>query len=152
MRANLKDIEIRKIKPEDISAVADLWYEASVEAHDFIPADYWLENRSLMESRYLPMSETWVITFRKELAGFVSLMDDYLAAIFIRPDLQGRGFGRMLLDYSKKLKDSLSLKVYCKNRKSIDFYRKNGFSVISESTDEDTGEAEFLMSWNSLKE
>ena len=32
---------IRKAKLPDIEDAADIWLEANIKAHDFIPADYW---------------------------------------------------------------------------------------------------------------
>ena len=46
------EMEIRKLKSEDISQVVELWYETSIEAHDFISADYWKENKEAMATQY----------------------------------------------------------------------------------------------------
>ena len=32
---------IRRMTAADAGAVADIWLEASLDAHGFIPADYW---------------------------------------------------------------------------------------------------------------
>lgn len=47
-------MEIRKLESEDILPVVELWYETSIEAHDFISADYWKENKEAMATQYLP--------------------------------------------------------------------------------------------------
>ena len=141
-------IEIRKIRDDDIPEVVDIWYEASIQAHSFISTDYWEANKTLMKSKYIPMSETYLATNGQAILGFVALMDEYLAAIFVRPKSQEKGIGGFLLDYVKNIRRNLQLKVYCKNKKSIEFYKNRGFSVISESKDEKTGENEFVMEWH----
>ena len=46
------------------------------------------------------------------IQGFVGLMNDYIAGIFVSHLLQSKGIGKKLLDYAKDKKDVLSLSVY----------------------------------------
>jgi len=143
----LNDRLIRKMETPDIDEVVDIWYEASIVAHNFIPKDFWDANRAVMKSKYMPMSEAYVFIDGEQILGFIALIDEYLAAIFVKPESQGKGIGSSLLSHIKNLRDHLQLKVYDKNKKSINFYRNKGFSVISESFDSDTGEHELIMEW-----
>jgi len=138
---------IRRAENEDIKMMVEIWYDSSIGAHNFIPAAYWRKHRKAMAEDYLPMSESYLIVEENEILGVISLLDNYLAALFIRPDMQAKGFGTMLLDYVKEIRGRLDLKVFCKNERSVHFYRAQGFSVISTSLDEDTGEDEYLMGW-----
>ncbi len=144
----LKYIKIQRIAEDDIPEVVDVWYQASIHAHGFIPDSYWKANKELMKNKYIPMSETYIAKNGEKILGFISLMDDYLAALFVRPELQGRGVGSSLLNYTKNIRNSLKLKVFCKNEKSIEFYKSRGFSVSSESKDKETEENEFVMQWH----
>lgn len=101
-----------------------------------------------MRTRYLPASEIYLAHTENTLKGFVALVSDYLAAIFVLPQFQGKGIGRLLLEEAKKHRQKLSLKVYKKNAKSLRFYKSNGFALVSENIDETTGETELLMEWN----
>ena len=76
------------------------------------------------------------------------LIDEYLAAIFVKPEMQGSGIGSSLLDYVKNLRYRLQLKVYEKNNKSVDFYKNKEFTITSKSIDKETGEPELVMEWN----
>ena len=143
----MKNIIIRKIEKEEIPEVVELWYETSIKAHDFISNKYWKTNKVEMQKKYIPNSETYVAEKDKIIVGFISLMDDYLAAIFVKPEEQGKYIGTTLLNYIKDSKKKLKLKVYSKNIKSIEFYKAKGFSVQSESIDENTDEKELLMEW-----
>ncbi len=144
----MKGVKIKKISDADIQETVDIWYETSIQAHDFIPNDYWKVNKSLMKDKYIPMSETYVATYGKILLGFVSMIDEYLAAIFVRTEYQNKGAGSQLLDYIKNIRDRIQLKVYMKNEKSIKFYKNKGFIVVSTSIDKKTGEKELVMEWN----
>jgi len=144
----LKDIKIERITEKDISGIVDLWYEVSIKAHNFIPASYWESNREDMKEKYIPMSETYAAKSDEEILGFISLMNEYVAAIFVKTEMQGMGVGTYLLNHAKSLRSSLQLKVFSKNMKSIDFYKAKGFAVIAEARDEDTGEDELVLQWN----
>lgn len=141
-------INIRKSNENDLDTLVDLWYRASIKAHDFIHEKYWDSQRCDMKEKYLPMADTVVIENHEKLVGFISMVGDYLAAIFIDNESQGKGYGKRLLDYIKEDKQCIQLKVYKKNEASCRFYLKNNFKIIEETMDEATGEKEYLMAWN----
>jgi putative acetyltransferase len=101
-----------------------------------------------MRYKYIPISETFQATDGDNILGFISLLDEYLAAIFVKSEYQGRGIGSLLLTHAMSLRKNLQLKVFQKNKKSIEFYKSKGFSVITESKDNNTGEDELVMQWN----
>lgn len=138
---------IRKYQPQDEDAVIHVWLEASVIAHHFIPRSYWENNTANMRKIYIPQSETFVHTddTTGEVIGFISLSEDYLAAIFVNPARQGEGIGQALMAHAKLSHEQLELQVYTENEQAIAFYRKQGFTVEREQTDEHTGHREFVM-------
>lgn len=138
---------IRRYKENEIDHIVELWYKVSIIAHNFISEKYWEAGKKQMHGVYIPMSDTYVIEDNENIAGFISMVDNYLAAIFIGTQYQNKGYGKKLLDYIKEQKDYLELKVYKKNSKTVDFYLKNGFEIKEESMDEDTKEAEYFMKW-----
>ena len=101
-----------------------------------------------MATTYLPGSETFVAVDENEISGFVSMADNYLAAIFVRKERQGSGIGKKLLELVKATRSTIELKVYKKNIDSVNFYRKQGFEIVSESMDENTNEIEVFMKWD----
>ncbi len=143
-------MKIRKIKDEDINAVVELWYEVSLEAHSFVPSEYWKKNKEAMATKYLPNSETYLALQKDTIVGFITMVDNYLAAIFVSSDMQGRGIGTELLNHIKDHRNLIQLKVYKKNSKSVNFYIKQGFQLFAEETEEVTGEIECLMKWKKL--
>lgn len=107
-------MEIRKLESEDILPVVELWYETSIQAHDFISVDYWKENKEAMATQYLPNSETYLAMEGESIAGFIAMAENYLAAIFVKIDLQGLGIGKKLLNFVKNKREAIQLKVYKK--------------------------------------
>lgn len=141
---------IREYRIEDLNIIADIWLEASIIAHDFIPASYWQNKVKDMCEIYIPSSTTFVYT-EDELSaplGFISMCDEHIAAIFVYPLSQGKNIGSELINYVKRDYPSLTLNVYSANKKSISFYIKHGFVIEEEQIDAETSHREFLMSYN----
>lgn len=140
-------MNIRLNKKTEVNKLLKIWYEGSVIAHDFIDKGYWKSQQTEMKEKYLPMSETYVISNEEDIVGFVSMVDNYLAALFIDVKHQGEGYGKELLNFIKRQGDNIELKVYKKNNNAVKFYLGNGFVIKEESLDEQTAEEEFLMVW-----
>lgn len=136
---------IRAFAENDLDKLVRIWLDASVVAHDFIPAEYWKEKTEDMKRVYLPASQTFVYQGETEVLGFISMVDNYIAAIFVKPEEQGRGIGKQLIEFVKRKYPQLTLGVYSKNTKSVDFYKKQGFVITGEKVEENTGEMETLM-------
>ena len=136
---------IRPLKIADLETVMQIWLEGNLQAHDFIAPEYWRQNYEFVK-KILPQSTVYVYE-DGQIKGFIGLQDDFIAGIFVRQDCRGLGVGRQLLDFVKEQKPRLQLTVYEKNTSAIKFYKQNGFIAISDQTDPDTGEKEFLMRW-----
>ena len=97
----------------------------------------------------LARAEVWVFETeaRAEISGFIGLLGDYIAGIFVRREARSGGVGRQLLDHVKTSRGQLRLQVYRKNLRAAAFYRREGFRVLEEGVDPETGEAELLMEW-----
>lgn len=89
--------------------------------------------------------ETVVAKDEGKIVGFISLVDNVLAAIFVLPDYQGKGIGLKLLKNAFERRDSLLLTVYEKNTAARRFYHNHKFMESGKSVDEHTGEVEVLM-------
>ena len=114
----------------------------------FIPAAYWLGHFAEVRTA-LARAEVWVFETeaRAEISGFIGLLGDYIAGIFVRREARSGGVGRQLLDHVKTSRGQLRLQVYRKNLRAAAFYRREGFRVLEEGVDPETGEAELLMEW-----
>ena len=139
---------IRRMGKGDLDAVAAIWLDANREAHDFIPAAYWLGHFEEVRTA-LARAEVWVFETeaRAEISGFIGLLGDYIAGIFVRREARSGGVGRQLLDHVKTSRGQLRLQVYRKNLRAAAFYRREGVRVLEEGVDPETGEAELLMEW-----
>lgn len=137
---------IRAFRMADIQPIMDIWLSANIEAHEFIPASYWQEQYEAVKAM-LPQAEIYVYEREGVIGGFVGLVGDYIAGIFVQAQQRSHGVGKMLLETIKKQHSPLSLQVYQKNDRAIRFYQREGFVVTGEGVDQATGEIELLMQW-----
>ncbi|SJN54311.1 putative N-acetyltransferase YjaB [Vibrio ruber DSM 16370] len=83
---------IRKYNEEDLDSVLDIWLKASVKAHDFVSAEFWESQIENMRNIYIPASEVCVFETESQVVGFYALYENTLAALFVVPELQGKGY------------------------------------------------------------
>src|SRR5699024_12105582 len=77
------DSMIRAYKENDIDILIDIWYKSSLHAHVLIYSGDWESQIEEIKEKYIPMSETHVITNQTKIIGFISMVEGYLAALFI---------------------------------------------------------------------
>ncbi len=142
---------IRKFQEADAKQVMQIWLKGNADAHSFISNEYWKSNFDIVKEQ-LSRAEVYVLESEKSILGFIGITDGYIAGIFVDSCCRSCGIGGQLLDYAKKKHNCLSLNVYKKNGRAVSFYLRKGFTVLSEQTDSDTGEAEYAMSWSKNKE
>ncbi len=137
---------IREFKTKDLDDVMKIWLDTNTNAHDFIQKNYWQDNYDEVR-RIMPEAEIFIYENNQTIQGFIGLMDDYIAGIFIDSGCQSQGIGKALLDHAKKVHSNLSLQVYKNNEGAVRFYVREGFSLVKEQMDENTGEIELVMAW-----
>lgn len=137
---------IRKFEKKDTERIMEIWLEANLEAHDFVPSDYWLSQYQSVQEQLLS-ADIYVYEQDNEIQGFVGMMDDYLAGIFVDKKYRSMGIGKALLECIKKVYPAFSLNVYQKNQRAVDFYLRENLTIVSTGVDEDTAEADYTMVW-----
>lgn len=137
---------IRKFKNDDLNQVLQIWLDVNIKTHDFILENYWIENFNIVKE-ILPKAEIYVYEKNKKIIGFMGICENYIAGIFVSSDEQSKGIGKKLINYAKRIKTKLTLKVYLKNKKAIKFYQRENFVIKNEEIDEFTKEKEYFMLW-----
>lgn len=153
--SNEFEYEIRRMEEKDLDSVMAIWLETNKQAHRFVAETYW-ENNFDQVKEILPQAEVYVaerksLSGRSDdgaLAGFIGMDENYVEGIFVRKGCQSHGIGKGLLDYAKGIKPELSLNVYEKNNRAVQFYERDGFEICEKTVDEATGQTEYLMRWS----
>ena len=130
---------IRKYKAEDTEEILDIWHEASKTAHPFLNSEFIKHEKENIREIYLPKAETWVYEENKSMLGFISMLGNEVAGIFVKPEKHRKGIGRKLLNYVSKFKKELEVEVFKANKMAILFYENYGFKVTKELVHQETG-------------
>lgn len=137
---------IRKFEKNDINAVMQIWKNENIKAHKFIPKEYWENNYSYVKE-ILPNAEIYVYILEDNIVGFIGLNQNYIEGLFVDTNNQYNGIGTLLLNKVKENTTTLTLNVYKKNVKALNFYKKNNFIITNEKMDNNTKEIEYTMTW-----
>lgn len=137
---------IREFRISDIGQVMKLWLAGNEDAHPFVPKEYWHFHHNEVQEA-IGEANVFVWETDGEIQGFIGIIDDYIAGIFVDKSCRSQGIGTQLLNYVKSRYAKLTLEVYQKNTRAVSFYLRENFSVQSEAVDEDTGEKEYIMMW-----
>lgn len=63
---------IRKLQKADTDQVMQIWLNGNVEAHPFVPKDYWVSNYEMVREQLLE-ADVFVYEADKEVQGFIVL-------------------------------------------------------------------------------
>lgn len=141
---------IRKFQQRDTEQVMQIWLNGNMDAHSFIPKTYWESNFEMVQKQLL-QAEVYVYEADESVQGFIGVQGNYIAGIFVKKECRCAGIGKQLLDYVKTFHSALTLNVYQKNRSAMEFYKREGFSIMSEDIEPDTGEIDVTMNWYHIK-
>jgi len=122
-----ESLVIRRYAPADQEDLLAVWDSASRGAHGFMPEQFFEEERWHIPNTYLPKAETWVAQADGRMVGFASLIGQEVGALFVAPDMQGRGVGHALLDQARALHGELCVEVFAENQAAYGFYLAYGF-------------------------
>lgn len=139
---------IRPFRATEMENLLSLWLESTTLAHPFINPGYWQESLEMVRDLYLPHACTWVWAGEDSLSGFISVLDQrFVGALFIAPGEAGKGIGSALMQHVQQRFPRLSLEVYQRNRRAVDFYHARGFHIEDCAWQDDTGLPTWIMNW-----
>ena len=139
---------IQKWDATETGPLLELWLESTIYAHPFIAESYWRESLEVVRDVYLPAAATWVWQENDALKGFISVMDSrFVGALFVAPQAIRHGIGRARLDEVNQHYDWLSLEVYQKNVRAVNFYHAQGFRIEDCAWQDDTQHPTWIMHW-----
>lgn len=137
-------VMIREFREDDLNFIMQIWLESNLDAHSFIGEKYWKDNYGAV-SDMIPSAEVYIFEDEDGIEGFIGLMDNYIAGLFVNKAKRSMGMGKQLLDFVKGRKDELFLDVFVKNEKAVRFYTREGFSIQNRNLNSDTQEEEYSI-------
>lgn len=139
--------QLNSATPLELDQIMTIWFNGNLAGHPFINRQYWLDNWDYVRNE-LPKAEIVVAQVNDQIQGFVGVMDNYIAGIFVAAKYRHQGLGQQLLDYIKQDHQSLTLNVYELNQVAVHFYQRQNFQVMNKELDTATNQVELTMSWS----
>ena len=128
-----KNFIIRDYRPEDFDPVTILWRtsrEKSLPEFQRAKGHFFYEDREYFRDHVLMQDEIFVVESDERPVAFMAMRDDFIDQLYVHPDYQSLGIGKILLDYARQLSPNhLWLYTLQVNLNARAFYEKNGFTA-----------------------
>jgi ribosomal protein S18 acetylase RimI-like enzyme len=123
---------LRRARPEDARALADIHLRARRECMSYLPDIYTPEEVLEWIREITPQhDEVWVAEYDGRAVGFFMLSDAFLYHLYVSPELHGQGAGSLLFERVKELApDGFRLWVFQRNTRAREFYEHRGMRVV----------------------
>jgi len=136
-------LTIRPARADEYDEVARVWMESWVSTGLQDGSKYLLANLRARVPR--EMEKGWTLYVGDDdgrIAAMLALHlpDRHLDQLFVAPDYQGKGLGRLLLGFTRKhLPDEIRLRCVRENDKAWRWYEREGFVLEKEAVEPMTG-------------
>lgn len=138
--------ELNEIDEKTLDSLLAIWLEGNLQAHSFIPKNYWLDNQVAVREG-LAQARIFVKETDGKAVGFLGLVEEAIAGLFVKEQFQKQGIGEALIQRVKDEKKILTLTVYENNQAALLFYERQGFRRVRSQIDPETQQREWLMRW-----
>ena len=106
------------------------------------------EDRDYFRGPVFETCTVWGALRGQRIVGFIAFREGWIDQLYILPDAQGLGLGRMLLDRAKAEWPILKLWTFQANSRARAFYEAAGFEAIDETDgDNEEQEPDVLYRW-----
>lgn len=126
---------------QDYDDLIRVW-EASVRSsHHFLTDDDIQFYKPLIRNEYFPAVTLYIIRDErsKHIAAFMGLSDELIEMLFVDPSQQGKGYGKLLIEYAIREKNIRKVDVNEQNKQALNFYLNRGFEIISRDATDGQG-------------
>ena len=133
--------ESEKLKNE----LVEVW-EASVRStHRFLTEKDIRFFKPLIRNKYIPVVELYTIrNGQNRIAAFMGLSDELIEMLFVHPEEQGKGYGKLLIEFVIHHKQIFKVDVNEQNEKATSFYLNRGFDIVGRDETDPTGDQNIL--------
>lgn len=138
---------IEPLDSSDLETISQIWLMSNLDTHDFIEKEHWLNNYSFVKKAF-SSATIYAYYSDNKIVGFLGIINEYIAGIFILQDYRSLGIGTQLLKAIQSTHTKPTLDVYQKNTLALKFYQKNGFHIQQEKLDIQTEEIEYFLEWH----
>lgn len=125
---------IRAYKETDLDNLMNIWQQASALAHPFLDVSFVENITKAMREIYIPNpdAKTYVYEKNDKIFGFISMLENEVAGLFVSPKYHSKGIGSALVNSVKDNHINLEVEVFKNNKIGRAFYDKYGFKKTKE--------------------
>jgi putative acetyltransferase len=130
------DTHVRPARVEDRGRLLELWERSVRATHHFLEDSDVVALRPLVAEELASDALDWwvLVSGAGTPIGFLGFANDTIEALFIDPDYQGQGGGKLLVAHAQRLgAGALAVDVNEQNEAALGFYEALGFSVVGRS-------------------
>ncbi len=124
---------IRFYRADDFEPVTRLWRRAREAAVPELTARMgysFKTDQAFFAEHIVAACDLWVVEKDGLVVAFMGIKKDFIDHLYVDPDHQRQGIGRMLLEQARDLShDHLWLYTHAANSMARAFYEKNGFAA-----------------------
>ncbi|WP_225048667.1 GNAT family N-acetyltransferase [Lacticaseibacillus kribbianus] len=132
---------------EQLDVLMAIWLAANLDAHAFVPANYWRDNAAAVRVA-LPQATLYAASVDGTIVGFAGVQVGYLAGLFVAATARNRGVGHALMAALQAAYPRLTLSAFAQNTGAVRFYRREGFAITATQPAADLpGLVEHKMTW-----
>ena len=122
---------IREYRPDDFDAMTIVWRisrEKSLPEFQREKGHFFYEDQNYFQNHILQNNQVWVVESGQCPVAFMAMNKDFIDQLYIHPDYQRRGIGKVLLNFARERSpDHLWLYTLQINVSARAFYEKDGF-------------------------
>lgn len=134
--SSLNPDETEKIKDE----LTELWETAVRSTHHFLRDSDIQFYKPLVRNNYLQAIPLYLLTNEQNnVIAFLGLSDEKIEMLFVRPDEQGKGYGKQLVEFAIREKQIYKVDVNEQNETAFKFYLNRGFVIESRDETDSSG-------------
>ena len=131
---------IRRGTAADVPRALEIWRAAVDATHSFLSAGHRAEIDIMVAEQFLPNAELWVaLGDSAQVVGFLVMDGDMIDALFVDPEVHGRGFGSRLLDHALLLSPNATVDASEQAANAVPFYLARGFRIVGRSPTDPQG-------------
>lgn len=132
-------VHIRKARETDVPRLVEIFRVSRQRLLPFLPILHTRAQDFTHLKDMMARGEVYVGIVAEKLVGFLVRIDDWVAHLYVHPDMIARGVGVALLDHAKTKTAQLDLWCFEDNHRARAFYEAQGFKLVR-TTDGDNEE------------
>lgn len=136
----MKIEKLISLSTSTLDELTALWERSVRSSHHFLTDDDIAFYKPLVHDHYLKAVSLYVIrNTQGNIAAFMGLSDDMIEMLFVDPNEQGKGYGKVLVNFAVKDCHIYLVDVNEDNHQAYQFYKHMGYEIISRDATDPTG-------------